>query len=273
MSKLLTLPEGYKNGSLSAASWPGTSTSAKFSGEDRSHVSGNTETENGHTLGENINPGGSGSIYTDSEGFYSNVQTKTSSNFYSCHFIGHLGKNSIMNEETINSLTESTWTRNVVGFHCEVSAKPTGSGDTADGCGRVDQFRIAAVYSRFLSGSQRQAIMEMTEGGTRYSTQKYNENPGQGWKVLSYGLSQSDSEKVRSWKFYGWIIEMRHKKTCGGNNKAKNCTGRVRYMRPIISHGGTNDLSSSYNKSALIYVPTTTIGSGADKSKYILQTL
>lgn len=266
MSTMLTIPVDYKNGNGSPTSWPGASgTKAKFSDGTRTHLSGNTSTDNGKTLGENINAGGSGNIYTSSDGFYSNVQTKTSTIFYSKHFIGHKNGNTISKGSSISSSTKSSWMEDVIGFHCEISTRPAGSGSEADGCGKVDQFRIAAVYA---DNSSKVRIMEMTQGGTAYSSQKYNSSPGTGWKALSYGLSQTDSTKVinEHWRLYGWIVEYTHKKTCGGGSKQKNCSGRIRYMRPLVSPTGSNSLGSSYTRSQLIYTIETTLSTAKSSS-------
>ncbi len=273
MATLLALPVDYKNGSKDATSWPGTTTSAKFSGTDRTHLSGNTSTDNGTTLGENTNSGGSGNIYTSSNGFYSNVGTKTSTVFYSKHFIGHQNGNTISKGSSVSSSTKSTWTRDVIGFHCEISSKPTGSGSEADACGRVDQFRICAVYA---DSSSKLRIMEMTDPGVKVSSLNFQSDPGSSWTKFSYVLNSGDASTVISggWRLYGWIVEFRHKKTCGGGSKSKNCTGRVRYMRPIVSPTGYSSLGSSYLKSMLIYSADTTLSTAQSSSTAkVLQTL
>ena len=270
MSTLITLPHKYKSGSASPSSWPGTSTSAKFSNDSRSHLSGTTKTDNSSqkTLDENTDPGGNGSIYTSSsEGFNCNVYTKTTNDFYSKHFLGHKNGTSISSGSTIGNTTKSTWLKDVVGFHCEISARPaSGSSSESDGMGVVQQFRICAVYS---DSSKKVRILEMTNGGTKLSSQAYNSSPGTGWKVLSYALSQTDSMKVvnGNWRLYGWIVEMYHKKTGGGGTKYKNCTGRIRYMRPLISSTGSNGLStSSASENILVYHPDSTLAQALDTS-------
>jgi hypothetical protein len=35
---------------------------------------------------------------------------------------------------------------------------------------------------------------------------------------------------------------MRHEKTCGGNTKQKNCTGRIRYLTPLVSSDSNGGL-------------------------------
>lgn len=269
---LISLPNEYQNSSASPSSWPGTTTSANFTRHDREHLSGDTKTDNSSkkTLSENVNPGRGGSLYSDSDGFNSTVSTKTTSDFYSKHFIGHKNGNSISSGSSVSDSTESTWLRNVVGFHCEISAIPTGSGSEADGCGTVKQFRICAVYA---DAGKKVRILEMTSGGTKLSSASYNSSPGQSWSILSYSLSQTDSMKVVNggWLLYGWVIEMYHKKTCGGGTKTKKCTGRVRYMRPLISGSGSNGLYPNSSKKVLVYHWENTIKTVMEPGAKMLQ--
>ena len=270
MSTLLSLPVSYYS-KISPTSWPGVgSSSAIFTKSSRSHLTGDTNTDNGQKLGETINPSRGGSIYTDSDGFYSWVQTKTSTIFYSKCFIGDLNGNTIKSGNSISSSTNSTWTQDVIGFHCEVSRAPHGSGSEGDGCGRVDQFRVAGVYA---DGNSKVRIMEMTKGGVKKGDYTYDADPGTGWKYFAYALDQSDSLNVvnNKWLLYGWIVEMRHKKTCGGNSKQKNCTGRMRYLRPIISPTGSDGLRDSYTKNQLIFHHDTTLSTAKSNNAKQLQ--
>ena len=252
MALFVTLPNNYKSPSKTPSSWPGTTTSASFSHHDRHHQSGNTTTDNQtkQTLSENINAGGSNSLYTSEDGFYSSVQTKTNNVFYSQHFIGHKNGNTIQSGNSISTSTQSTWLQDVIGFHCEISSLPTGSGSEADGCGQVNQWRIAAVYA---DPSNKCRIMEMTNSGVKLSSHAFNSNPGGGWTILSYSLNASDAAKVinNKWLLYGWIIEHQHQKTCGGGTQNKNCTGRTRYLRPLVSNNG--NLGSSYDDSLIVF--------------------
>ena len=268
MAVLITLPNKYKNTSSKPDSWPGTTTSSYFSRHDRAHLSGTTTTDNSSSksLDENVDPGRSGSIYADADGFNANVSTKTTKDFYSKHFVGHKKSNTISSGSSVSDDTQSTWLRDVVGFHCEISAAPNGTGSAADGCGTIQEFRICGVYA---DSSKKVRILEMTSGGTKLSSHAYNSSPGQSWKILSYALSQTDSMKVVNggWLFYGWIVRMHHKKTCGGGTVTKNCTGRVRYMRPLISDSGSNGLSTSTSEKILVYhwenQLSTVMGTGA----------
>lgn len=273
MGTLLTLPVDYKNPSKAPSSWPGGSgTKGQFSKTGRTHLTSIT-TDNGKTLGSSVDAGGSGNIYTFGDGFYANVQTKTSTVFYTMHFIGHKNGNSISKGSSISNSTMSSWATNVIGFHCEVSSRPSGSGSEADGCGRVSQIRICGVYS---DSSSKVRIMEMTNGGVKLSSLGYGTYPGTGWQVLSYTLNQTDAKRVidGTWRLYGWIVEYTHKKTCGGGTKQKNCSGRVRYMRPLVSPTGSNNLSSSYLKSQLIFSADTSLSTAkSSSSAKILQTV
>lgn len=272
MSILVSLPAYYKNPSLSAASWPGTTTAANFSKTSRTHL-GSVSTDNGQNLGSSIDTGSGNNLYTHSEGFYANVMTKTSTTFWSLHFIGHKNGNSISKGSSVSTSTQSTWARDVIGFHCEIDSKPGGSGSEADGCGRVDQWRICAVYA---DRGNKIRIMEMTKGGQKLSSHAYNSYPGVGqWKKLSYALNQSDSMKVvnNEWLLYGWIIEYQHKKTCGGSTKQKNCSGRTRYLRPIISPTGYNGLKTSYDHNMLINHWETSLSTARSTGALPLQTV
>ena len=253
MALFVTLPNNYKSPGKTPSSWPGITTSAIFSYQDRHHQSGDTTTDNQtkRTFGENIDSGGSNSLYTSSDGFYANVQTKTNNVFYSQHFIGHKNGNTIKSGSSISTSTRSTWLQDVIGFHCEISSRPGGSGSEADGCGRVDQWRIAAVYA---DPSNKCRIMEMTQGGVKLSSHAYNSHPGSNWAILSYSLDMNtDAVTVinNKWLLYGWIIEYQHKKTCGGNTKQKNCSGRTRYLRPLISSSG--NLASTYDHNLIVF--------------------
>lgn len=251
MPQLLSAPNGYANGSANPASWPGYISNGEYSNGGLSHVTGTTSTDNHNSksLNETINTGRSGNIYKDSGGFYSNVQTKTSTVFKSKHFIGHLNGNSISSGSSISTSTKSTWMRDVIGFHCECSAAPTGSGSEADGCGRVDNMRVCGVYA---DSSNKVRILEMTAGGVKLGSHVYDTNPSTSWQKFSYKLDSTDAKKVidGAWMFYGWLIRFEHKKTCGGGQKQKNCTGRIRYMRPIVSTSSST--STSWSVSQLI---------------------
>ena len=94
--------------------------------------------------------------------------------------------------------------------------------------------------------------MEMTHGGTKLSDASYNSYPGTSWTKFSYMLGRNDGLTVinNQWMLYGWIIRMEHKKTCGGGTKQKNCTGRMRYLRPIITPDMTQ--SSGVQESQIV---------------------
>lgn len=252
MALFVTLPNNYKSPSKTPSNWPGITTSAIFSHQDSHHQSGNTTTDNQikQTLAENITLGRSGSLYTSEDGFNSTVQTQTDSVFYSQHFIGHKNNNTIKSGNPISTNTKSTWLQDVIGFHCEISSSPSGSGDAADGCGQVDQWRIAAVYA---DPSNKCRIMEMTNPGVKLSSHAFNSHPGGTWKILSYSLNASDAATVinNKWLLYGWIIEYQHKKTCGGKKVQKNCTGRTRYMRPLTSNNGI--LGTTYDHNLIVF--------------------
>jgi len=215
---------------------------AEVSATSRTHIVGTYTSSNGYSAGENINPGGSGNIYTSSEGFSSNVQTKTNTQFYSLHFIGNnsgLTSGSNITGSSFLGKTASTsisgnWTKTVVGFYCQISRKPSGSGDSADGCGRTKTFRICAVY---LDTNRQIRIMDMCEGGSKILGHTWNTEPsGTGWYDMAYFVNDRTSVISGGWRHLGWIINFTHYKNCGGNQQQKNCTGRVRYLTPLVSN-------------------------------------
>ena len=235
MPLLLSLPNKYINGAKNPLDWPGTHQQAAFTRSAQSHLSGTTTTDNGRTLEETIDCRREGSIYDDPNGFLANVQTKTSTTFKSKHFIGHLNGNEIKSGVTLYLNTQSAWVVDVVGFHCEYNSAPIGSGNEADACGRVDKVRICGVYA---DQNNKCRIMEMTSGsGQQISDAAWNSYVGTEWRPFSYMLERNNGLTVinNGWLLYGWIVYFEHKKTCGGGTIQKNCTGRLRHLRPIIT--------------------------------------
>lgn len=240
------MPEARKpTTSSSITSWHNAKIgSVTFGAIQRSHIIGSFQTTNGTTQSENINAGGAGDIYASPTGFYANVQTKTSTVFSTLHFIGATDGLSVSSGK-ISNLTMGTrmsssiqgqFTRNVVGFWCEVNGSPTGSGDEADGCGKCKSLRVSAVY---IDSDDRIRVMDMcaASGVTRILNRSWNSQLSQSWEGMSYSLSPSNSQTVvqGGWMHIGWILNMTHEKTCGGGQKQKNCTGRIRYLTPLVS--------------------------------------
>jgi len=264
MSILVSCPDKYVQAALNPQDWPGSSQNANYTGSSRSHLSGNTSTNNGVTLGENINSGRGGSIYVDSGGFWAQVQTKTSSTFTSKHFVGTTSNAGYVKEgNLIPSDQKSTWLRDVTGFHCEVSSSPpSGGGSENDGCGKVEKIVICAVYA---DANRYCRIMDMCVKGVKKGEHSYDSTPGS-WKKMCYVLKESDANKVINggWMLWGWVIEMKHRKTCGGSTKQKNCRGSIRYLRPIVSSNAT--YATAIKEQQLVFHWETTLAHAKDPS-------
>ena len=222
---------------------------AEVSATSRTHIEGNYTSSNGINIGENINPGGSGNIYTSSSGFSSNVNTKLISNYFSLHFIGNnsgltSGSNitgSSLVGKTADASISGNWTKTVVGFYCQVSDKPAGSGAEADGYGQATTFRISAVY---LDANRRVRIMDMCQGGTQILGHTWNTRPGPTWKDMAYFANDRASIINGGWMHLGWTLNFTHVKTGGGPPNFKNCTANVRYLTPLVSNSSDGGLYS-----------------------------
>lgn len=239
--KIVKLPEGRKPTSSSdVRRWGGDGFPRETNKTNRTHIVGSYTSSNGQFSDETTNPGGTGNIYTSSDGFQANVQTKTSTIFYSQHYIGDpnigaLSGGNITGSSLIGSSATSAqanWMKNVKGFVCEVSSNPTGSGDVADGCGRVETVRISGV---FADSNGKVRVYDMCAGGQKITGYTWNTALGTSWQKMSYFVNSNDQ---LSMSLIGWIIQFAHHKHCGGGSKQKNCTGRVRYLTPLVSTGG-----------------------------------
>ena len=271
MARLITLPLEQKPTSSSAVrTWmPGGSYPTNLT--DRLHISGDWKTSDGYSMGENINATWQGgNIYTDSAGWKASVQSKKDDNYYSQHWIADSGVpfksgstisgGSLIGAEISNS-TKGSWTKGVDGFICEVCCLPDGSGDEADKCGKIMSMSLSGV---FVDSNAKIRVYEMTNGGTRITGQDHNSTLSHDWKTMSY---YSKSTATRSLFHMGWIISFNHKRTCGGTGKQKNMTGRVRYLQPLISHGGSLSTSAA-TKQVLMEKPR----AWSDRDTHILLT-
>lgn len=258
MARLITLPiEQRPTSSSGVKMWmPGGSYPTNPTG--RLHISGDWTTSNGYSMGENIDASSqAGNIYTDSAGWKATVQSKQTSNYYSQHWIADVNvpfksgttiSGGSLIGATINASTKGSWTKGVDGFICEVCDLPDGSGSEADGCGKIMSMSISGV---FVDGDAKIRVYEMTNGGTRVTGQDHNSELTANWTIMSY---YTKSTAPRGLFHMGWIISFNHKKTCGGNNAQKNMTGRVRYLQPLISHGGSGSTAAA-TKHALMEKP------------------
>jgi hypothetical protein len=254
MARLITIPDSRKpSSSTEVRLWtpggPGVITNTT-----RSHVVGSYTSSNGINSGENFNPSDTGgNIYTSSSGFYARVNTSSTSELYTHHFIGANGNSaynsggtlqgsSLIGASVYNS-AKSSWTKGVKGFVCEVSNDVPKDGSTAnDGCGSVNTFRISGV---FVDSNGRIRIYDMTAGGTKVFGHTWNTRPSAGWNNMCYYCNSNDQ---LSMYHLGWVIAFTHKKVCGGGSVNKNCIGSVRYLQPMVAenHGGL--YTSAVNK-------------------------
>lgn len=223
-----------------------------FHDTTRYHIVGSTETTDGYSMGENINPGTvGGNPYTDENGFYATVKTSSSTKYYTQHFIGNgsglVDGNNKITQPFTNKVVATGYTAahipNVVGFYCNISSKPSsGSSSENDGCGRAYGFRIAGVY---LNSSRKIRIMDLCKGGTKLFGHTWDTAAGSGWSKMAYYSKQMNTILDNNYLHIGWIFNFSHERTCGGGGKNKNCTGRIRYLTPIVSSNGTLTTSNA----------------------------
>jgi hypothetical protein len=240
--KIAKLPEARKpTSSSNVRYWGGDGFPRETNKTNRTHIVGSYSSSNGQSSNETINAtNNGGNIYTSSDGFQATVQTKTSTIFYSQHYIGDpnigaLSGGNITGSSLIGShatSTQASWMRNVKGFVCEVSSTPIGTGDVADGCGRVESIRISGV---FADSQGKVRVYDMCAGGAKITGYTWNTALGSGWQTMSYYVHSNDQLNM---SLMGWIVQFSHHKYCGGGTKQKNCTGRVRYLTPLVSIGG-----------------------------------
>lgn len=208
-------------------------------------VAGTVHTINGTRYTANITGERSGDPY-GSSGLICNVQTKSFSEYYTTTYVGAtdgLLKSGEVDASKLNNggfsdSLKAAYIRNVVGFYCQVSSAPKGNDSSVDdGCGRVKATRISGVYA---DPNGKTHVMDLCEGGIQYSAHRWDSNPGTSWKELCSSIYATSAITVidEDWLFMGWTINMTHVKTCGGNSKQKNCTGRVRYLTPLVSSSG-----------------------------------
>ena len=203
-------------------------------------VDGNISTHNGSTFGSNTNGDRGGNAFASSNGFHCTVDTGTNNWFYTNTFIGDPGfsangSSSIsgpnLNGSNIESSCQSSWTLGVKGFICEVSDIPYPNDGSAasDNCGGCGSFRICGV---FVDTGGKVRVIDMCEKGSKITGHTWNTRPSdRGWKTMSYYVNNSNDQL--SWYHVGWVIQMEHHRYCGG--KTKHCTGRVRYLQPLVS--------------------------------------
>lgn len=262
--QIIALPESRKpSASDNITQWYNAKVgSSQFSETTRSHITGTVTTSNGVSFSENINAGGDGNIYS-SGGLIVNVQTKTGTTFNTLNYIGSVGGISLspfsMGQSFFTNVT-ANFTRNVVGFWAQINGAPTGSGDTADGCGKCKAMRVTAVY---MDQSGRVRTIEMGQNGVKLLGVDWNAtltSTANSWSTMCYSAGVTNSRTIidGKWMHVGWVINMSHHKDCGGNSKQKNCTGRIRYLTPLVSSNSDGGLyTGSPSKHQIVYPRST----------------
>lgn len=245
MSRLITLRHQDKpRDSITVRDWtPGGSVATTT--EKYNHLSGSYTSSNNIATSENTNCARSGNIYTSSSGWFANVNSSSTNDFFSQHFIGptgisawngsvFLGSNLI--GSTVNADAGGLWTKNVKGFVCEVAGYPEGAGTSAgDGCGVTQYLRISGV---FADSNGRVRVYDMCQGGSKIMGQTWNtqfNNTQNTWTKMSYYVNSNDQLNMYH---MGWVLNIKHKKICGGGSVNKNMTCRVRYLQPLVSNNG-----------------------------------
>jgi len=243
MSKLVTLYDSAKpRESVNVQYWAPAGV-VEYGATGAVHISGSYRSSNGYNSSENINAQRSGNIYTSSAGFISTVETSSTSLKYSHHFIGSASNSNLNNGVLTGSSligagvynnAQACWTKKVKGFVCEVSndPHPADGSDKADQCGAVESFRISGV---FADNNGKIQIYDMTAGGTKIFGHTWNTRPSGGWTKMCY---YCNSNEMLDMYHLGWVVAFTHHKVCGGGTKNKYCTGKVRYLQPLVSSGG-----------------------------------
>ena len=204
-------------------------------------IDGSWTTSNGTGVGATTRGDRGGNAFASSTGFHCTVVTGTNNYFYTNTFIGNPGfgayegsyinGNNLVGSSVENS-AQSSWILGVKGFICEVSDIPYPNDGSAasDNCGGCSQWKIAGV---FVDTGGRIRVVEMTIAGTKITGHSWNQRPTSRntWYTMSYYCNNTND--MLSWYHIGWMIEMEHKRFCGG--KSKNCTGRIRYLQPLVS--------------------------------------
>ena len=215
------------------------------------HVAGRYTSTDGYSSDENTRPGDiSGNIYTSSDGLYVNVRTqKNQTNFYSQTMVGsasfgawvqdnsngnYVDATSLVGTSIYNNNT-SCFIDRVVGFYCQVSAihAPSQTSGDNDEMGICRTFRISGVYA---DKNGRVRVMDMTQGGTKVLGHTWNNDlkNADGWKDMCYTSNSRTTIISNEYKLFGWILGFTHYKS-NKSNVTKNCTGRVRYLAPLVS--------------------------------------
>tara|TARA_Y100000768_G_scaffold32973_1_gene21638 strand:+ start:5126 stop:6001 length:876 start_codon:yes stop_codon:yes gene_type:complete len=214
------------------------------------------DNETNTDFGQTVRTEGKSQPYTEEGGHKSTRTTKGRDKVWSSHWIGStlgLSLNSDGNvigpdlkTATISSAYQASFLRRVVGFVCEISSAPDGTGNSADGSGRCEKWNISANY---VNSSGQVKVYNMCEAGIKIEGHTYNSTATNTWHwyLMSYKLKEADRIRVidQDLRHIGWSIQYLHHKFTGGDTKSKYCTGRVRYLQPLV--GDKNFPASSPN--------------------------
>lgn len=242
MAKIIAFPAERKPTSSSNVQYWTSGGPVEYILPTACRINGTYRSYNGYNTQDNFDATREGNIFASSEGFKSVVYTSSDSQRYSQHFIGNPGIGAYNGSEIsgpsidgsyVENNATSSWIQGVKGFICEVSdiPWPNDGSSAADGCGGCNQFRISGV---FIEPNGRTRVIDMCAGGTKITGHTWNTRPSsRGWFTMSYYCSTFN--EMLNWYLIGWAINFGHKRFCGGGGKNKHCTGRIRYLQPLIS--------------------------------------
>ena len=231
-----------------AKDWTPNSKLQDYGNIQSSNISGTVQCDNvfkGVEFGQSVRTEGKGQPYTQEAGHKSTRTTKGRDKQWSSHWIGStegIPSNSDGNvlgadlkTAVIPTNYQASFLRRVVGFVCDISSKPDGDGASGDGSGRCEKWNISANY---VNPKGEVKVYNMCEAGEYIAGHKFNSITSNTWNwyMMSYRLHTRDREQVidQDLRHIGWCIQYLHHKYTGGDSKSKYCTGRVRYLQPLV---------------------------------------
>ena len=196
-------------------------------------------------FGQTVRLGADGNPYNNFNGHKSTRTTKGRDKQWSSHWLGStsgLPMNSDgnvlgadLNRAVIGRGHQCSFLRHVVGFICDISSAPDGEGSAADGSGRCEKWNISANY---VNSRGEVKVYNMCDAGEYIAGHKFDSIPSNAWNwyMMSYRLHTKDREQVinQDLRHIGWCIQYLHHKYTGGDTRSKYCTGRVRFLQPLV---------------------------------------
>lgn len=232
-----------------AKDWTPNSALQVYGDTKSSNISGTVKCDNANEVefNQTVRDQGKGQPYTEEGGHKATRTTKGRDKQRSSHWIGStlgLELNSDGNVladdlkgAVISTAYQASFLRRVVGFVCEISSAPDGGGSGGDGSGRCERWNISANY---VNANGEVKVYNMCEAGEYIAGHKYNSIPSNTWNwyMMSYRLNETDRKRVidQDLRHIGWCIQYLHHKYTGGDSKSKYCTGRVRYLQPLVGN-------------------------------------